>query len=769
MPCSTSRHAFSARPTRAGVGLRAGAALAATALAGLALAAPAAAQERVEERAQEGGELTLDTVVVTAARADRPIADVPQTVRVIEQAEIEEQLELTNNAAAVLAKLIPGYSPSTQTISGASENFRGRDLLVMIDGVPQNTPLRNVSRLLALVDLNAVERIEVVAGASSLYGSGATGGTVNFIMKKPQDGKPTVSVNTALRLFTADPGNSLAPEVSATVTGGQNGFDYLFTGTGTFADRTYDGAGNELPSDGMLGQGGGDRFGRGNFLAKLGYNFDPTKRFELSANWVYLEQNPQWMTTYSLPYARPDFGNFYTGQPVLEDTKSYSAKYTDTAFALGNLTLLAYYNDVKKRFNFSEFDIGYNGAVYYSGNLGSPTTPFNQSELYSERTGLNLTIDTPLSFHEGATLTWGADIGHDKTWQTLTNGQEIFTPLTQVNYAGFGQLQVPIGERIVVRAGARYELLDLTVEDFVRPASFVGFPGLGYAVLPDLPVTGGEYQYSAPTFNIGATYKLTETSEIYGGFSQGFALPDIGAFTRRAGASGSAEILYYGCYLGPGPLPPVNYTCPKNLTLAYDDLGIEAQIVNNYELGIRGSYGKFRGSLTGYVSTSEEGVNFVASTNTVSQQKEIIYGVEATAEMAVTERLTLGANGTFREGRWDSDGDGEIDAFLPNNRIATPVRGTAWGEYRFETGTVLRLEAEAWSGRDVFDGTGIYQIDSGFTFNAAVSHPFGGGLAYASVSNLLDAEYENPSATATRNLPVNAWGRTVTIGYRKTF
>jgi iron complex outermembrane receptor protein len=735
-----------------------------------ALAAAPAARAQDAQPAGQSEEITLDTLVVTAARAERPIADVPQTVRVIDQAEIQEQLELTNNAAAVLAKLIPGYSPSTQTISSASENFRGRDLLVKIDGVPQNTPLRNVSRILPLIDLNAVERIEVVAGASSLYGSGATGGTVNFIMKRPQDGKPQVSINTALRLFTADPGNSLAPEVSATVTGGsKTGFDYIFTGTGTFADRTYDGAGNELPSDGMLGQGGGDRFGRGNFFGKIGYNFDPTKRLEVSAGWTYLEQNPQWMTRYGLPYAQPDFGNFYTGMPVLEDTKTVSARYTDSAYALGNLSLLAYYNDVKKRFNFSDFSIDYNGAVYYSGNLGNPTSPYNQSELYSERTGLNLTIDTPISFLKGATFTWGGDIVHDDTWQTLTNGQNIFTPLSQMSYAAFGQLQVPIGEKIVVRAGARYELLDLTVSDFVRPPVFIGFSGLGYAVLPDLPVTGGQYQYSAPTFNVGATYKLTETSELYGGFSQGFALPDIGAFTRRAGASGASEILYYGCYIGTGPFPPINYTCPKQRTLSYDDLGIEAQIVNNWELGIRGSVGRFRGSLAGYYSTSDAGVNFVASTNTVSQTKEVIYGVEATAEYQVNDQFTVGANGTFREGQWDSDDDGVIDAFLPNNRIATPVRGTFWGQYAFQAGTIVRLEMEGWSGRDVFDGTGTYVIESGYTFNAAISHPFGGGLAYASVSNLLDAQYENPSATATRNLPVMAWGRTVTLGYRKTF
>ncbi|MFX5622887.1 TonB-dependent receptor plug domain-containing protein, partial [Acinetobacter baumannii] len=74
-----------------------------------------------------------------------------------------------------------------------------------------------------LIDLNAVERIEVVAGASSLYGSGATGGTVNFITRKAEDGKPTVSVNGAVRAFTANIGQSLAPELSGTVSGIANG------------------------------------------------------------------------------------------------------------------------------------------------------------------------------------------------------------------------------------------------------------------------------------------------------------------------------------------------------------------------------------------------------------------------------------------------------------------------------------------------------------------------------------------------------------------
>ncbi len=739
-------------------------------LTSLSVLAVGTALPALAQQEPSGGEtISLDTVTVTAARADRPVSDVPQTVRVIESAELQQQLQLTNNAAAVLAKLIPGYTLPTQGVSSASETFRGRDLLVMIDGVPMNTPLRNVSRILSMIDLNSVERIEVVAGASSLYGSGATGGTVNFITKRATDGKPTATINTALRGFTANPGASLAPELSATVSGKvPNSVDYLVSGSGSFTRNTYDGDGRLLPSDAMLGQGGSDNYGRGKLLAKLGYTIDPTKRIEVSANWIYMNQDPKWLTSYAGPYAAPAIGTPYAGQSILEDTKSYAIRYTDSAFALGDLSTQAYFNDIKKRFNYSEFDLRNNYLVYYSGNLSSPTASFNQTILYSQRAGWNLTIDTPISWVEGAKLTWGTDIVHDNTWQTLTNGQDVFTPLSQMTYAGFGQLQVPIGERLVVRGGMRYEYLDVTVNDFTRPAAFLGFTGLGYAVLPALPVTGGVYDYSAPTFNLGATYKLTNTVDVYGGFSQGFSLPDIGAFTRRAGAQGTAQILSYGCFLGTS-LRAGAYSCNKSRTLSYDQLGIEAQIVNNYEVGIRGKIGDFKGSLAGYYATSDQGVNFIASTNAMSQTKEVTYGVEFTGEYAVTQQLAIGTNLAWREGEWDSNGDGTIDAYLPNNRISTPFRGTAYGNYRFDTGTVARMEVEFWSGRDRFDGTTQFALDGGATINASLAHPLGGGTVYLSVDNLLDSAYINNTATATRNYDVYAWGRTITLGFSKTF
>ncbi len=437
----------------------------------------------------------LPELTVTATRAARPIEEVPQTVQVIEREEIERQLTLSPSPAAAIARLIPGYTLPTQTISGASEGFRGRDALVLLDGVPLNTPLRDVSRMLAMLDLNAVERIETAAGASSLYGAGATGGTINIITRRPTEGGPRFTVNTALRAFTADTGQSLSPEMSLGVTGRtEGGFDYVIVGTGRSTGRTYDGAGQEMPSDAMLGQGGGDRTLSGNLLTKFGYDIDAARRLDVSAMLIRLDQDPAWLTDYSGSRAQPDFNAPYTGRSIMENSSSLSARWTDQDFALGTLSLLAYHNDIQKRFNYTTYNFPNNSLVYYSGNPASPTSPANQTTLYSQRTGLNATVDTPLGgLLRGLLLTWGADVSHERTHQTLTTGEEVFTPLGQMTYAAFGQLQFPVGERLTLRSGLRYERFDLSVDDFTRPTVYYGTRSNLAYILPALRVTGGEF------------------------------------------------------------------------------------------------------------------------------------------------------------------------------------------------------------------------------------------------------------------------------------
>ncbi|WP_350604419.1 TonB-dependent receptor plug domain-containing protein, partial [Pseudoalteromonas sp. SMN1298-MNA-CIBAN-0114] len=72
--------------------------------------------------------------------------------------------------------------------------------LVMIDGVPQSTPLRNGSLGIKTLDASAIARIEVIKGATSIYGNGAAGGIINYITKKAKsDGQPEGEISISSR------------------------------------------------------------------------------------------------------------------------------------------------------------------------------------------------------------------------------------------------------------------------------------------------------------------------------------------------------------------------------------------------------------------------------------------------------------------------------------------------------------------------------------------------------------------------------------------
>lgn len=715
------------------------------------IALPAVAQEFSSDT------IFLDKILVTAGREESKISNVAQSVIVIEREEIEELLVGTNDPADIIARLVPGYAPSNQTVSGASESFRGRSVLIMVDGVPRSIPLRNNSRVLSMIDMDSIERVEVVNGPSSLYGAGATGGTINFITKRGSGDKPQWSLRTTAKAYTADLGNSITPSVNVNVGGATGAFDYFFSASGDFSRQVFDGKGNEMASDAMLGQGGADRTSQGNLFGTVGYTAG-ARRFEASVDWTYLEQNPDWLTDYSTTPVSPDFSAPYVGEPLKEDSRYFTAKFTDADFALGNLELKAYYNDVLKQATFTTLSAA-NSIVYYSGIPGSPTSPFNQSVLESDRAGLNMTVNSQMDMlREGSTLTWGADYTFDHTEQKLVSGEDIISPMTQNQISAFAQLEVPVTDRIRVIGGARFDQFFLKVDDFFRPAA-VQAPSTVY---PGITVLGGSFNYNALTFNLGSVLDVTEELQAFANFSQGFSLTDIGAFTRRAGVNSTAELCdAYGTSYNPacGNAP--------DLTISYADIAPDPQIVHTVEGGLRGDWGRVRGTVSAFYSYSENGVNYDVDTNRVKQQKERIWGAELSGQVDATEKLTIGAALGYTDGQTDSSGDGEYDSYLPNNRIASTFKGSLSGKYLLAYGFTGHAEVEFFSGRaritkQKLDGTAL--------LNLALTKDFdNGGKFGVSVNNVFDTQYDNPTASATRGVPIAGLGRAVGLSYKVTF
>ncbi|MCA1652048.1 MAG: TonB-dependent receptor, partial [Acidobacteria bacterium] len=156
----------------------------------------------------EAGAVT-ETVTVTATRVVTPVAAIPASVTVLDRETLDEQATLTRNLHTILGKTLPGFGLSRESESNFGQNLRGRGMLVLLDGVPQNFELRQGALdELSRIDPSRIERVEVVRGASAAYGSEATGGIINIITKSGARATPSLSSEIGTTFSTTHAGDS---------------------------------------------------------------------------------------------------------------------------------------------------------------------------------------------------------------------------------------------------------------------------------------------------------------------------------------------------------------------------------------------------------------------------------------------------------------------------------------------------------------------------------------------------------------------------------
>ena len=134
----------------------------------------------------ESSPIELDEVLVNSSRTSKYLRNSPYSELLIDKTQIESQSSLS---LSDVLKEQPGLSLSRDGIWGTEINIRGlsrENLVTLIDGNRIATST-DVAARLSMIDLDDVERIEVIKGASSsIYGSGATGGIINVITKTPR-------------------------------------------------------------------------------------------------------------------------------------------------------------------------------------------------------------------------------------------------------------------------------------------------------------------------------------------------------------------------------------------------------------------------------------------------------------------------------------------------------------------------------------------------------------------------------------------------------
>ncbi|MAY43067.1 MULTISPECIES: TonB-dependent receptor [unclassified Neptuniibacter] len=133
-----------------------------------------------------------DTITVTATRAERNSAEVPESIAIIDQKRIEQEkmyniADALKGTPGVLIESTSGGYSSRMIVRGAGlkAQYGIREIMVLRDGVPITDP-DSFTRM-DFIDTQDIEQIEVSKGPGNIYATGSTGGAIHIISKSVFD------------------------------------------------------------------------------------------------------------------------------------------------------------------------------------------------------------------------------------------------------------------------------------------------------------------------------------------------------------------------------------------------------------------------------------------------------------------------------------------------------------------------------------------------------------------------------------------------------
>ncbi|MDD3115028.1 MAG: TonB-dependent receptor plug domain-containing protein, partial [Anaerovibrio sp.] len=163
------------------------------------LAVPVFAVNSAEAAEAEEADKSRD-IVVTASKMEMEIKAEPAAVEVITAEDIR-RLGATNVRDALA--LASNINVSKAGMVGNAVMVRGNNTnhtLIMVDGMrmaSEDTPTTENYYKLAQINVNDIERIEIVRGSGSvLYGSDAIGGVINIITRHSDKPSYAVGIST---------------------------------------------------------------------------------------------------------------------------------------------------------------------------------------------------------------------------------------------------------------------------------------------------------------------------------------------------------------------------------------------------------------------------------------------------------------------------------------------------------------------------------------------------------------------------------------------
>ena len=639
--------------------------------------------------------------------------------------------------------------------------MRGRVVQYMIDGVPQ-TGYRDGSRQLNSIQPSMIERIEVVSGTTSIYGSGATGGIINIITKR--GGQDPISFETKVGVTAGNnfKSDAMAYEASQSVLFNQGALQGAFGASYTTRGEIQDSHGNRIgPEVAQTDRQDTDTL---DLNGRLTWNISDSQSLSFGAQYFKDEQDSEYGPDYGpdLAYVKRDltytaslaavkgmqletqpqteryaFNTQYENQNVLGHTLNAEAYYRNeqarwfpSAQAMGGGLYLVYQSEtdidvygarvaLQKQFNLNGRNLGLSYGIDYENEQDEQNIQMYDSAAFVASNGLNY---KPFNYYA-----FGPDVETEKL-------------------GTFVQTDFDVTDRLGLKAGVRYERVESQVDEstpYMEAITADLQPGYQAKTL-----NGGKVKHDATLFNLGAVYHLTDAQQIFANFSQGSNLPDIQRMLRDV---------------------PASFTVNSQT--------IDPIKVNNYELGWRVQAANgLNASVTTFYNDSDKSLKFGRPNYTIEvlDTDERVYGVEGNLSYRLQPNWTVGGTMAYTRGQFKNTAGKwqELDAI----RVA-PLKGTAFSEWQFNNDMSLRVQALAIGGTDkakkdaVKYGSTVPAEIKGFaTMDVIANAKAGPGTVGFGVYNVWNTDYKSVYSQAVESVyaaisSLPAQGRTYGLSY----
>lgn len=644
---------------------------------------------------------SLKEVTVTASRKAEVVDRTPASVQVVNEKQLQTQLLVSPNLSNILGQIVPSLAYSSNATSNTGQTLRGRTPLILIDGIPQSTPLRNGARDFRTIDPSVLQRVEVIKGATAVYGNGADGGVINFITLQPQTAKKFNAYSAITKTGMLAHANGTGGfRLNQHFTGRTGKIDYAVAGVYEKTGEYKDAKGGIISP--IYGLGETDIV---NVFSKLGINLNDKNRVEVMYNYFGSGQKSKYIQQIGKYGERPTIG-------VPGETKGEKegTRYNHNAY----VKFLS-----KKLFLNSTLETSVYGQKFYTVYGWSASFENGgQSSIRSDKYGVRTTINTPWSIGKSIQneVLYGVDYMDDKTWQELTDGRIWVPKMDMNNLAPFVQLHSTIKEHWIFKAGYRLDQVKIDIPSFTQIKTSTTTGGQ--------VINGGKLDFSASTFNLGLRYAKWELFKPFASFTQGFSMVDIGHYVRGAKENDIAN------------------------------MNLEPIIANNYEVGFSSSLNKVSLNVSAFASTSKLGSTLIENNGFFVQQRapERIYGIEGSIDIASVNNFLFGVGGVYMEGKADlnknNNYDDATDAYLTGRRI-TPPKVTTYVKYVPNNRVLVHAEWLYSGDRKRFqpktNGTftfGEGPVDSYGIVNLSASYKTKNNIhIFGGIDNLLNKDY----------------------------